>query len=234
MTLPLTPSGLPGAAVTIPPSWVRPAAEKTAPAAETQRDRDRQPPTRETVYRARETTDILSLSRDAQRVIESRQNEGQSTAGTLSAEDQEALRALKARDAEVRRHEQAHQTVGGHLAGAASYETVRGPDGQSYAVGGEVPIDASAEQDPEATIAKMERVKAAALAPAEPSGQDRAVAAMADARKAAASAELRRQDHENAAPASAPGLFGTAAKAYGDVQAYSLPPSMDGRINQVA
>jgi len=49
-----------------------------------------------------------------------------------------------------------------------------------YAVGGEVSIDTTpVKGDPQATVAKMETIKAAALAPADPSGQDRAVAAEA-------------------------------------------------------
>jgi hypothetical protein len=56
----------------------------------------------------------------------------------------------------------------------------RGPDGAQYAIGGEVSIDtAPVDGDPQATIEKMRTVRAAALAPAEPSPQDRAVAAQA-------------------------------------------------------
>ncbi len=113
-------------------------------------------------------------------------------------EDQRRIDALKARDREVRAHERAHQAAGGQHAGAASYTFERGPDGRSYAVGGEVPIDASEVRgDPEATIEKMEQVKAAALAPAEPSGQDRKVAAMADAKAAQARAELNRAEQDS-------------------------------------
>ncbi|SFR52309.1 SprA-related family protein [Marinobacter daqiaonensis] len=90
------------------------------------------------------------------------------------------LQELKARDREVKAHEQAHQAVGGPYAGAASYTYQRGPDGNQYAVGGEVPIDISpVAGDPRATIEKMRTVRAAAMAPAQPSGQDRAVAAQA-------------------------------------------------------
>ena len=103
------------------------------------------------------------------------QPEGQLDDGQLKQ-----LRELKARDREVRAHEQAHQAVGGQYAGAVSYTYQRGPDGNQYAVGGEVSIDiAPVEGDPQATIEKMRKVRAAALAPAEPSGQDRAVAAQA-------------------------------------------------------
>ena len=90
------------------------------------------------------------------------------------------LRELKARDREVRAHEQAHKAVGGQYAGSISYTYQRGPDGSQYAVGGEVSIDLSPVQgDPQATIEKMRTVRSAAMAPAEPSGQDRAVAAQA-------------------------------------------------------
>lgn len=98
----------------------------------------------------------------------------------LTPEELKQLTELKARDREVRAHEAAHQAVGGQYAGAISYTFQRGPDGAQYAVGGEVPIDVSpVSGDPQATIEKMRVVRAAAMAPAEPSGQDRAVAAEA-------------------------------------------------------
>lgn len=103
----------------------------------------------------------------------------------------EQVEKLKARDAEVRRHEQAHAAVGGQYASAPSYTFQLGPDGKRYAIGGEVQIDvAPVPGDPEATIDKMGVVKAAALAPAEPSSADRRVAALADAQRLQAVAEL--------------------------------------------
>jgi len=116
---------------------------------------------------------------------------------TLSEGEQKQVAELKKRDREVRQHEQAHQAAGGQYASAPSYEYQKGPDGQQYAVGGEVQIDSSPiAGDPEATIEKMRVVKAAALAPAEPSGQDRKVAAAADAAAQAARAELAAQERE--------------------------------------
>ena len=95
------------------------------------------------------------------------------------AEEQE-IQALKSRDQEVRAHELAHANVGGSTTGSPSYTFETGPDGRKYAVGGEVSVDLSpVGGDPQATIAKMQKVYAAALAPAEPSGQDRQVAATA-------------------------------------------------------
>ena len=108
--------------------------------------------------------------------------------------EQKQLAELKARDAEVRAHEAAHAAVGGQLAGSPSYTFERGPDGQQYAIGGEVQINLSeVPGDPSATIARMQQVKAAALAPAEPSGADRSIAAEASRRISTAQAELLKQ-----------------------------------------
>ncbi|MEM6649133.1 MAG: putative metalloprotease CJM1_0395 family protein [Pseudomonadota bacterium] len=110
--------------------------------------------------------------------------------GELTAEEQQQVQELKARDREVRAHEQAHKSAAGPYAGAISYEFQVGPDGKRYAIGGSVPIDTSPADSPEATIAKMQVVIEAALAPAEPSPQDRAVAQAAQSQLLAAQAEL--------------------------------------------
>lgn len=109
----------------------------------------------------------------------------------------ELVRELKQRDQEVRAHEQAHAAVGGQLAGGATYTYQQGPDGVRYAVGGEVQIDMSkVPNDPQATLDKMQLVQRAALAPAEPSSQDRQVAAQAGQVAAQAMADIaqERQD----------------------------------------
>src|SRR3990167_1152664 len=83
--------------------------------------------------------------------------------------EQLEIAELATRDRQVRAHEQAHAAVGGSYAGAPSYTYTHGPDGQRYAVAGEVSIDTSAvANDPQATLSKMEIVVRAALAPAEP------------------------------------------------------------------
>jgi len=56
-----------------------------------------------------------------------------------------------------------------------------------------VSIDTSTGRDPQETLVKATRIKAAALAPAEPSPQDRQIAAMATRMAMQASAELVRQ-----------------------------------------
>ena len=95
-------------------------------------------------------------------------------------DDLQTIRELSQRDRDVRAHEQAHSAVGGALAGAPVYRYQRGPDGVSYAISGEVSIRSGAVAgDPEATLRAARRVQSAALAPAEPSPQDRRVAAEA-------------------------------------------------------
>ena len=113
-------------------------------------------------------------------------------------QDTEQIKELKARDTEVRIHEQAHAAVGGQYAGSPSYEYQRGPDGTNYAVGGEVQIDvAEIKGDPKATIEKMQTVRAAALAPQEPSSADRSIAADATQKLMAAQAELASQSADD-------------------------------------
>jgi len=116
----------------------------------------------------------------------------------LTPEEQQQVEELKARDQEVRVHEMAHVMAGGaHVTSGPSYEYEVGPDGNGYAVGGSVGIDTSpVAGNPEATIAKMQTVAAAALAPAKPSGQDMKVAAAARQAEAKARAELARAQFE--------------------------------------
>ena len=138
--------------------------------------------------------------------------------GGLSDEARQEIAQLKARDLEVRTHEQAHKSVGGPYAGSISYEYVTGPDRRQYAVGGEVPIDASPiEGDPEAPIRKMEIVYAAALAPAEPSPQDRSVARLAQSQMNSAQAELALERQEQLAALLEEGDSGSARQFHGNL-----------------
>jgi hypothetical protein len=97
----------------------------------------------------------------------------------LSDEERQLVKELRARDAEVKAHEQTHLSVAGPYANCApTFEFQTGPDGQQYAVGGEVAIDSSpVPGDTEATVRKAQTIKRAALAPSDPSAQDRQVAA---------------------------------------------------------
>lgn len=118
----------------------------------------------------------------------------------LSQQEQAQLAELKKIDRTVRAHEQAHLAAAGSIVRrgvSLSYE--KGADGRRYAVGGEVSIDTSQEADPADTVTKMRTVRAAALAPADPSPQDRKVAAAAMVTMNTAMAELRleRSPSEN-------------------------------------
>lgn len=134
----------------------------------------------------------------------------------LDPEQQSVIVQLKARDREVREHEQAHIAASGGLSVSGPvYSYQKGPDGQRYAVGGEVQIDTSPGSTPAETISKAQRIRAAALAPAEPSGQDRMVAQAAsrmeqEARLALSAEQANQTDKK---PSSAQKLQ----------QAYQLP-----------
>jgi hypothetical protein len=122
--------------------------------------------------------------------------------GELPEDEQKRVQDLKARDREVRAHEAAHlAAAGGYAQGGANFSYSRGPDGKLYATGGEVSIDSSAVAgDPEATLRKAQVVQRAALAPAEPSGQDRQVAAEAAAMATQARQEMASAPAEETTP----------------------------------
>ena len=96
--------------------------------------------------------------------------------------NQRMISQLQSRDREVRSHEAAHASAGGSLVvSGPSFTYQKGPDGRSYAIGGEIQLDVSpVENDPEATLQKSEQIRRAALAPADPSSQDLRVAANAN------------------------------------------------------
>ena len=112
-----------------------------------------------------------------------------------SPEEQQQILQLQARDREVKAHEAAHLAASaGLVSGGMSFSYQTGPDGRRYAVGGEVSIDTSpVPDDPQATLDKAQQIQAAALAPAQPSAQDRAVAARATRMAAEARVELAQQ-----------------------------------------
>lgn len=122
---------------------------------------------------------------------------GTAASAELSEADQRAVEQLKQRDREVRAHEAAHVAAGGGLiTSGASYTYQLGPDNKRYAVGGEVGIDTSPGRTPEETLQKAARIRAAALAPAQPSSQDLQVAAAAERMAMEARLEM---NSENAA-----------------------------------
>jgi len=147
--------------------------------------------------------DILDLSGQAKsQVVEKPAEKAESSVkvGDLTPEEQQQVEKLKARDAEVRNHEAAHLAAAGqHAQGGPKYVYQTGPDGRQYAIGGSVSIDVSpVSGDPQATLQKAQQVRSAALAPAEPSGQDQKVAAAASQMEADARLQLAREKVEKA------------------------------------
>jgi len=122
------------------------------------------------------------------------------TSRGLTEEQQDQISDLKGTDRKVRAHEQAHMASGGNLVtGGARYSYKTGPDGVRSAVGGEVSIDTSpVKDDPAATVRKAQRIQQAALAPADPSSQDRKVAAEAAQMANQAAFELARLRYQEA------------------------------------
>ena len=127
----------------------------------------------------------------------------------LSSEEQRQVRQLEQIDRRVRAHEQAHVAVGGDLVkGGATFTYTTGPDDKRYAVAGEVSIDTSPGRTPKETIPKAQHIRETALAPADPSPQDRSVAAKAtkmegDARREVAI--LQQREMEDKKTGKAPG-----------------------------
>ena len=115
----------------------------------------------------------------------------------FSKEEQAKIEQLKASDTKVRQHEQAHLSAAGGLATSGpTFTYQRGPNGLNYAVGGEVNINTSPGRTPQETVERARQIEAAALAPADPSSQDRSVAARARQMAQQAEAEISAKQLE--------------------------------------
>jgi hypothetical protein len=133
----------------------------------------------------------------AQQDAAAQQREKRAEAEALA--NQQIIKELERRDAEVKAHEQAHAATGGQYAGSASFRYERGPDGRRYATDGEVQIDlGTVTGDPLATMNKMKQVYAAAMAPANPSQADIRVAAEALQKLNEAKAQLTEERLQSA------------------------------------
>ena len=169
---------------------VTPIAESNATLKKSETDSAQQPDSK------KDSAEISSAGREALKKEEQKkdhQNE-------LTHADEVVIKQLEERDREVRQHELAHKAAGGaHTRGGPHYEYTTGPDGQRYATGGHVNIDVSKMNSPQSTIRKMDQVRRAALAPAEPSAQDRIVASQAIRTKQAALLEIKELELEEQA-----------------------------------
>ena len=141
-----------------------------------------------------EVQDALNENKTAentQNIIKSEAERREASKQEEKAEDEKEAQAkeLENIQREVIAHENAHKATAGEFGGEISYSYTEGPDGKSYIISGEVPIKFKEGSTPEETLRNMQQVQRAANAPADPSGQDRQVAA-----KAAALASKARQE----------------------------------------
>lgn len=146
------------------------------------------------------------------------------------------LEELKKTDTKVKQHEMAHIAAGGqYITSGVNFTYQQGPDGKNYAVGGEVRIDTSpVPGDPEATIKKMNKVKSAALAPADPSPQDLKVAADARSEVSKALSELMISQVKEQATANEKKAFGNLKKAADSYEKIGSIPDKEISSFQIA
>ena len=133
---------------------------------------------------------------DTQNIIKSEAEKREASRKKDKAEDKKdsQVRELENIQREVIAHEAAHKAAAGEFGGGISYTYTEGPDGKSYITGGEVPIKLRQGVTHEETLRNMQQVQAAANAPADPSGQDRQVAAKAVAIASRARSEILHDD----------------------------------------
>jgi hypothetical protein len=174
---PVSESIAPQTPTSVNPTYVKPVSAKPADNSETANEIEN--PANQVIGQQVSPEDEPSVEKNSNKNTSGTPQQG--TNEIYTEAELELISSLKLRDAEVISHERAHAAVGGQHAGSPSYSYKTGPDGIKYAVSGEVSIDTSkVAGDPQATLQKAQQIKAAALAPAEPSGQDRKVAAKAD------------------------------------------------------
>ena len=92
--------------------------------------------------------------------LESKQSIKTNASKELTSGEEQLVKELESRDAEVKAHEAAHQSAGGGMTGAATYTYQQGPDGKMYAVGGEVSISMKGGSTPEETIRWQQAIQA--------------------------------------------------------------------------
>lgn len=120
----------------------------------------------------------------------------QSQDPALSAAQQRQLQALQSRDIAVKAHEMAHATAAAGLSGVPTYTYQTGPNGERFAIGGQVNIDMSPGRTPEETLTKASRILAAATAPSDPSSADNSVAMQASRMASIARAQIMIPDQQ--------------------------------------
>lgn len=117
----------------------------------------------------------------------------------MGAMRENALQAIRAkRYAEIMSHEQAHAAAAGGYGGGIVIEY----DANHIAKGGHVPIHIPGlnPQSPESSLKAYQTIRGAALAPHSPSGQDMAVASMAQALMGKAQVLIAQKQQRAAKP----------------------------------
>ena len=100
----------------------------------------------------------------------------------LDPDQYDMVKRLEHIEREVIMHENAHQATGGSAVGAASYQYTMGPDYRYYATGGSVEYNLPINATPESMIRAFKGLKRSAMSSNDSSGQDRNMAAMAEAK----------------------------------------------------
>ena len=147
--------------------------------------------------------------------------EGNSQTGEeeLTQQEQREVSELKTTDAEVKAHEHAHKAAAAGLSTSApNYEYETGPDGKKYVVAGDVNVSYRSSSDPEVNLKNAQQLRAAALAPADPSSQDRKVAMQAEREIAQARQEILEEQNKPEEEEGA--ATGTASAADAETPAF--------------
>ena len=114
----------------------------------------------------------------------------------ISGDQSKEVEDLKRKDKEIREHEQSHLQSGGSYAHAPQYVYKTGPDGNKYVVEGKTQIVFQEGDSPEDTIKIAHTIMKAALAPKEPSNEDRRVMAEALRMEQRAKQELKSKQQK--------------------------------------
>ncbi|MBQ7215022.1 MAG: hypothetical protein IJS39_03445, partial [Synergistaceae bacterium] len=179
------------------------------------------------------TEDISTKEQETREALRKEDQEHQDTRNIIKAEAEkreanrkkdksndkkdEQVDELEQIQREVIAHEAAHQAAAGEFGGGVSYSYTQGPDGKSYITGGEVPIRLKQGSTPEETLRNMQQVQQAANAPADPSGQDRQVAAKAAAIAAKARAQIARDEDSGSQDGEHPAKVAEGTPVFGQV-----------------
>jgi hypothetical protein len=137
---------------------------------------------------------------------------------SLSDQERAEVEALRKREREVRRSESAKLQQAKSLARGPVYSYEVGPDGNVYAVDGEVIFDMKeVPGDPQRTAEKMSETRLALMAVPNPGPEERRLASEAARKEAVARAEIRSEEIK--------ALRETITAASEEVEAYKQVPS---------